>query len=190
MRSITLLFAFCVLLAAAALTGCGSPLSLLAAVVVNRQDTVKVWAASNTALNLPSGYTILARQRVRLDQVSSFDFIYDVDHAGRSLLLPLGAVVNTGSSTGIPGFQESTTPFDQITIAQQLNYITKDTVVTAVGKVYFVRANLDGSCSLGVPYYAKLEVLAIDDVERSMTFRIVTDINCGYRGLELGLPTK
>jgi hypothetical protein len=116
--------------------------------------------------------------------------MYDVDPAGRTVLLPLGAVVNTGSNTGIPGFQESTTPFDDITIAQQLNYITKDTVATAVGKVYFVRATLDGSCSLGVPYYAKMEVLSIDEAARSMTFRIVTDINCGYRGLALGLPTK
>lgn len=190
MRPISLFFTFCALTAAAASTGCGDPLSLLPAAIVNREDTVRVWATSGTALSLPSGYSILARTRVRLDQVSTFDFIYDIDPAGRSILLPLGAVVNTGTSTGIPGFQESTTPFDQITIAQQLNYITKDTVVTAAGKVYYVRAALDGSCSLGVPYYAKMEVLSIDAVDRSMLFRILDDINCGYRGLALGLPTK
>jgi hypothetical protein len=190
MRPISLFFAFCALLAAAALQGCGDPLSLLPAVVENRVDTVTVWAATNTPLTLPSGYVILGRTRVRLDQVATFDFIYDVDPAGRTVLIPLGAVVSTASTSGTPGFQETPTPFDQITLAQQLNYITKDTVVTAVGKVYYVRAALDGSCSLGVPYYAKMEVLAIDPAERSMTFRILDDINCGYRGLELGLPKK
>ena len=190
MRSIGRFSAFCALMAAAALSGCGDPLSLLPAQIENREDTVTVWAATNTAINLPSGYNILGRQRVRLDQVSTFDFIYDVDPAGRTILLPLGAVVNTGTSGGIPGFQETPTPFDQITIAQQLGYVTKDTVPTGVGKVYYVRAIQDGSCSLGVPYYAKMEVLSIDAPTRSMTFRIVTDINCGYRGLELGIPKK
>jgi hypothetical protein len=190
MRPISLFSAFCALLAAAALTGCGDALSLLPARFENRADTVTIWAATETAINLPSGYVIPARQRVRLDQVSTFDFIYDVDHQGRNILLPLGSVVNTGTAGGLPGLQETPTPFDQITIAQQLGYITKDTVPVDVGKVYYVRATLDGSCSLGVPYYAKMEILAIDAPTRSMRFRIVANVNCGYRGLELGLPKK
>lgn len=190
MRPTSLISAFCALLAAAALAGCGDPLSLLPARIENREDTVTVWAATNTPLNLPSGYIIPARQRVRLDQVSSFDFIYDVDRDGRTILLPLGAVVNTGTTGGIPGFLETSTPFNQITLAEQLGYITADTVLAELGKVYYVRAGLDGSCSLGVPYYAKLEILAIDAPTRSMRFRIVTNVNCGYRGLELGLPKK
>ena len=190
MRPISLISAFGALTAAFALAGCGSALNLLPAAIANREDTVTVFAASNTPLTQPSGYVITARQRVRLDQVSTFDFIYDVDRNGRSILLPLGAVVNTGTTSGIPGFLETPTPFDQITIAQQLGYVTKDTLVTAVGKVYYLRATLDGSCSLGVPYYAKMEVLGIDEPTRSIKFRIITNINCGYRGLELGIPKK
>ncbi len=190
MRPITLFSAFCALLAAAALSACGNALSLLPARIENREDTVTVWAASNTPLNLPSGYNIEARQRVRLDQVSSFDFVYDVDRDGRTILLPLGSLVSTGTAGGLPGFLETPTPFDQITIAQQLGYITKDTVTAGIGKVYYLRATLSGTCSLGVPYYAKMEILAIDAPTRSMRFRIVTNVNCGYRGLELGLPKK
>jgi hypothetical protein len=37
-------------------------------------------------------------------------------------------------------------------------------------------------------YFAKLVVLAIDTLERRIDFRILTNINCGYRGLEPGLP--
>jgi hypothetical protein len=35
-----------------------------------------------------------------------------------------------------------------------------------------------------------MEVLSFNPDERSVTFRILTNINCGYRGLEAGLPTK
>ena len=190
MRPISVISAYCALLAAAALAGCGDPLSLLPAQIENREDTVTVFAATNTPLNLPSGYIIPARQRVRLDQVSSFDFIYDVDPTGRAVLLPLGAVVNTGTTGGLPGFLPTQTPFADIVLAEQLGYITKDTVVAEVGKVYYVRATLDGTCALGVPYYAKMEIIGVDAPTRSMRFRIVTNVNCGYRGLQLGIPKK
>lgn len=190
MRPNRLFSAYCALMAAAALQGCGDPLSLLPARIENREDTVTVFAATNTPLNLPSGYNISGRQRVRLDQVSSFDFVYDVNRDGRTVMLPLGAVVSTGTTGGLPGFLPTTTPFEQILLAEQVGYITKDTVLADIGKVYYVRATLDGSCALGVPYYAKMEILAIDAPTRSMRFRIVTNVNCGYRGLELGLPKK
>jgi hypothetical protein len=33
-------------------------------------------------------------------------------------------------------------------------------------------------------------VLAVDDVARTVTFRILTDDNCGFKGLEPGLPDR
>jgi len=190
MRSTGLLSALCGLTAAAALTGCGDPLSLLPARFPNREDTVSIWAATNTSIDKPSGYVVSARSRVRLDQVSTFDFMYDVDPAGRSVLLPLGAVVQTGSAGGLPGFQKTQTAFETITAAEQLGYVTKDTLVVAAGDIFYVRSTLDGSCVLGIPYYAKMQVLVVDDSARAMRFRILTNINCGYRGLQPGLPTK
>jgi hypothetical protein len=190
MRPTGLFSASCAVLVATALAGCGNALSLLPARFENREDTLRVWAATGTPLSLPSGYVMSARSVVRLDQVGTFDFIYDVDPAGRHILLPLGAVVATGNATGIPGFLPTNTPFDDITLAEQLGYISKDTVVATVGKAYYLRSTLDGTCSLGIPYYAKLEIMAVDDSARSMKFRIVANINCGYRALGLGLPTK
>lgn len=190
MRFTSFASAFCALSAAAALAGCGDPLSLLPARFENREDTVAVFAATNTPLYQPSAYLIASRQRVRLDQVSTFDFIYDVDLAGRSILLPLGAVVNTGAASGIPGFLRTETAFANITIAEQLGYVAKDTVVVTLGDIFYVRSTVDGSCPLGIPYYAKMQVLAIDETNRGIRFRILTNVNCGYRGLELGFPKK
>jgi hypothetical protein len=46
------------------------------------------------------------------------------------------------------------------------------------------------SCTFSVAYplYAKLRVIAIDTAARRIDFEILRDINCGYRGLETGLP--
>jgi hypothetical protein len=40
--------------------------------------------------------------------------------------------------------------------------------------------------ALGVPQYAKLEILALDN--KSVTFQVLVDRNCGYKGLAPGLP--
>ena len=174
----------------AALNGCGDPLSLSPAIFENREDTVKIWAATQTPVHLPSAYVVAGRTRVRLDQVSSFDFIYDINPAGRRVFIPLAALVPTQGTAGTPGLQATATPFDNIALAEQLGYVAKDSVNATLGQVYYVRSTLDGSCQLGIPFYAKMEVLSFDSSERSVTFRILTDINCGYRGLQPGLPTR
>ena len=39
-----------------------------------------------------------------------------------------------------------------------------------------------------MPQYGKLEVLQIDTVAHTITFQHLVDQNCGYRGLEPGIP--
>ena len=173
-----------------ALGGCGNPLSLAAPHYENRVDTVRVWAATQTPIYQPSGYAITFRQVVRLDQVSAFDFIYDVDPAGRRIFLPFEAVAHTGRLAGSSGLQATSTPFENITEAQQVGYLTTDTIPLAVGQVFYARSVVDPNCGLGIPYYAKLKVLAFDDSDRSVQFEILNNINCGYRSLVIGLPEK
>jgi len=190
MRPADFYSAACVLAVGAALGGCGDPLSLSPAVFQNREDTVKIWAATQTPIHLPSAYTVTGRTRVRLDQVSSFDFIYDINPQGRRVFIPLAALVATEGTAGTPGLQATSTPFDNILLAEQLGYVVKDSVDATLSQVYYVRSTLDGSCQLGIPYYAKMQVLSFDSSERSVTFRILTNVNCGYRGLQSGLPTR
>jgi len=174
----------------AALTACGDPLSLSPARFTNREDTVRIWAATQTPIHLPSAYVVAGRTRVRLDQVASFGCLYDISPSGRRVFIPMAALVPTQGTAGTPGIQSTETPFDDIQLAEQQGYVAKDSVDAVLGKVYYVRSILDGTCSLQIPYYAKLQVLSFDSSERSVTFRILTDINCGYRGLQAGLPTR
>jgi len=190
MRPTVFRSAVLLLLGALAWAGCGDPLSLLPAVFENRVDTLAMYAASGTSVGLPSGFLIAQRVPVRLDQVNNFDFIYDITPAGEHVFLPIAALVATGRTTGNPGFQLTADDFDSITVALQQGYVSADTVRLSAGQVYFARSAVDPSCGLGIPYYAKLEVIGFDDSARKVAFRILANINCGYRGLEVGLPKK
>jgi hypothetical protein len=191
MRPAGFLPALPLLLAAAAVGACGDALSLLPAASPNRVDTVTVWAANGTPVFRPSGYDIYLRSPVRLDLVGSFDFVYAIDAGGGHVFLPLAVLAPTGRSTGNPGFLATTTPFDSIAVAQQLGYTSNDTIPAAAGQVFYVRSAVNTSlCSLGIPFYGKLQVLGFDDVQRTVTFQILANVNCGYRGLEVGLPRQ
>ena len=190
MRKVVGRSAFLLVLGTAAGSGCGDPLSLLPAAFENRVDSLFLFAASNTPVVQPSGYLVGVRSTVRLDQVTTFDFLYDVTPEGERIFAPLAALVNTGRTAGNPGFKQTDTPFEEISVADQVGYVTEDTVPIRVGDIFFVRSAVDPSCGLGIPYYAKLQVLSFDDSARRVDFRILANINCGYRGLELGIPRR
>src|SRR5260221_4979108 len=123
MRSAGLFSTIALPLAAAILGACGAPLSLNPASVENRIDSVTVWAVTGTSVSLPSAYDITLRQRERLDQITTFDFLYDVSPAGKHVFLPLAAVAPTGRATGDPGLHVNRTPIDTVNLAQQLRFV-------------------------------------------------------------------
>jgi hypothetical protein len=169
---------------------CGDPLSLRPPVFPNQVDTVSVYAVTGTPIFQPSGYVISIRSAVRLDFFPSFDFAYHIDDAGKRSFLPYDLVTGSERTSGNPGLQPTETPFEAIDLAQQLGYIVRDTVEVLPGQVYYVRSELPQGCAFGTPFYAKLQVLAVDDSARAVRFQILNNINCGYRGLTVGLPTR
>lgn len=176
--------------ASAALAGCSGDITLGPAVFENRTDTLQLWAATGTPVYLPSAYIISTKSGARLDQISYFDFLYDITPNGEHILLPLAALASTGTTLGNPGLLPTTTPYDSILIAQQTGYVTNDTLPIRVGDTFYVRSRPSSGCFLGIPYYAKLQVVSIKDDDRSLFIQILSNVNCGYRGLEPGLPKK
>ncbi len=127
---------------------------------------------------------------VRLDQTNSADFVFDIYPDSQPVLIP-GAVVGQPAQRGLdPGLLRASVAFDSLTIAVVSGYQTNDTLHAEVGSVFYARANVIPTCFLGVPPYAKLEVLAVDFAERTMQFRILVNRNCGYKGLEPGIPER
>lgn len=190
MRYVTLLLA-CGAAVAAAVAACGNPLGLPGAFITNRTDTVSLYALSGTPVYQPSGYSITIRGAVRTEQSTPFDFAFDIDSTGRALLLPTGAL-KLGQQSGL---QLSGQDFDSILVAPTANYKLDSALVVAENSVVIAHSSTV-TCSYGLLtyYYAKLHVLALDTTSapngRRIQFEILTDINCGYRGLNAGLPTR
>ncbi len=190
MRLTTVVSASSALVTAALLIACGDPLSLPPASLENRVDTLKLYSVAQSPIHFPSAFVMVARQTARLDQLVNFDFVYNTDAAGGHFFLPFAAVAPTPQTVRLPGFLETQSTFDAITVAEQVGYITHDTIPLAVGAVLYVRSAVDPNCGIGTPYYGKLQVLDFNETEHSVLFRFLINVNCGYRGLELGLPKK
>src|SRR6267378_66795 len=84
--------------------------------------------------------------------------------------------------------------FDSIKVAPTSRY-QRDSAVVVDSNTVAILHSIPSQCSFGLPnqvYYAKLHVLAIDTTSgpngRRIDFEILTDINCGYRGLAPGVP--
>ena len=185
----TLFFVLVVLALAAA---CGDPLGLPPPGIANRTDTVSLYALSGTPVTTPSAYVISFRQVVRTDQsAQGFDFAFDIDSTGRALLLPTGALKLPRGS----GVKLSSVPFDSILVATAGGYQSDSAVAVDSNTVALLHSR-PLVCSFGITsiYYAKLHVLRIDTTSgpngRRIDFEILNNVNCGYRGLEEGLPKR
>jgi hypothetical protein len=160
----------------------------------NQVDTITLGSLSRAALKYPTAIDMTTGLPVRTDQTSAFDFVYDVDSAGRHVFIPLAAIhtngTNTLGSTTLPnpGFIVQTLTFDQLSVAPSDNYVTADTLALTAGEVLVARSRV--ACYLGVPQYGKIHVLSFDDSLHTVQLEILSDANCGYKSLAAGVPTS
>jgi hypothetical protein len=179
---------FCTLFWVVVVAACSSTTALPDPTDANRIDTTTVWALDGTAVTDPSGFSIPDRNPVRTDQSAGFDFAFNLDNSGKPVFLPID-LLGLGSVSGLnPGLYITDTPFDEIkTAVTGSMYVFDDTVDVVTGSSYYARSRVVCT-SLQVPQYGKIEVLSVDPVARSVTFRFLVNVNCGYLSLQPGLP--
>jgi len=181
------LVALAALASAAGMAACNATYTLPPATEAPDSGTVTLWALTGTSLINPSAYSLLDNPPtvVRTDRSSDFDFAFDIEadstHDTSAVFLPRGAV---GLSMD-GGLQLSAGPFDAITLAPTGGYQDSLPVKLSVGTVV-IAASRSETCNFGYiyPIYGKMQITAIDWVDRSVTFQIVVDPNCGYRSLK------
>ena len=176
-----------VLVPLALAAACSDSNSLGDATEVNAVDTMTLGALEGTSISTPSGYRI-STGPVRTDQTVDFEFAYNVrrldDGTYQRVLLPLAALGLTGTNQVEPGLQRREESFDDITHAPSNGYVSDSAVPVQLGERYVVRSRV--VCSIGVPLYAKLQILGFQD--STVTFQVLADQNCGFKGLLPGLP--
>jgi hypothetical protein len=171
---------------------CNNNLGLPPATIRNVTDTVTLYAVNGTPLSTPSGYAIIGANVVNTAQSSAFDFAYNIDSIGRPVFVPTGALRFVSSDTvNQPGFQYATTTFDNTTMAPTDGYEIDQPFLVDSNRVTIARSRAE-ICPDGTSasLYAKIAVLSINPVARTVTFQVLTDQNCGYRGLQPGLPQE
>jgi len=170
---------------------CGDPFALPRATLNNIVDTVSLYALNGTPPRTPSAYYLGSYLAppvpVLIQNGTGFDFAVELDSAYRPMLLPTGAL-RLGRASGV---QRTTLPFDSIKIAPTGGFQLDSAVTFDVGERAIVHSR-DTRCSFNIPavYYAKLQILAVDSATRRITFQILVNDNCGYRGLEEGVPRR
>ena len=167
--------------------GCSNTTGLPAPIFTNVVDTVSLWALRGTDIALPSAFSVTTNTTVRTDLTTGFDFAFDFDSIGEPALFPLGSL-NLGQLSGL---MQTTTAFDAITLAPTSTYVLDKPLALDTGMVVLVRSR-PTVCSFGatVSLYAKLRVLGVDSTAKRLDMEILADQNCGYRGLQPGLPTQ
>jgi hypothetical protein len=165
--------------------GCGSDDDLLDPNQENRVDTLSIGSLTGTPVTTPSGYAV-DKGEVRTDLDAGFDFAYNIETGGRRVFLPRAALGLPSTTSADPGLQRRDEAFAEIVVARSNGYVTEEAVPIELGERYLVRSRV--ICSQGVPLYAKIEILAFDG--NSVILQVLANANCGYKGLEPGLPDR
>jgi hypothetical protein len=155
----------------------------------NVVDTMTLGALEGTPISTPSGFNISAGP-IRTDSTVNFEFAYNIrklaDGTYQRVFLPRAAL-GLGSTSADPGLQARDQSFDDIDRAPSNGYTADSAVPIEVGQRYVVRSRVVCT-SLGVPLYGKLEILSFQD--STVTFKVLTDLNCGFKDLLPGLPAN
>jgi hypothetical protein len=176
------------LLALSAAAACSDSDNLPDPTTDNFVDTVTVGSLTDTPITTGSGYAVGSLVPIRTDQDVRFEFAYDIQGepgTGTHVLLPRAAL-GINSETSEPGLMRRDEAFDAIEAAPSNGYVTEDPVPIALGERYIVRSRV--ICNIGVPIYAKIEIIGFED--NSVLLKVLANTNCGYRGLEPGLPDR
>jgi hypothetical protein len=170
--------------------GCDDPFAPRATTQV-RTDSFIVYSVTQTPVNVPAAFNIVFFTPLRLEPTFGFDLAFDIDEAGKVVLIPVrlvGGAITAGRRVGL---QRITGPYDEVTRAPTAGYQYDSTLALDIGDAALVELQTD-ICQFQSSQlvYSKMQIKAIDPVARTIVFRITYDPNCGFRSFLPGVPTN
>lgn len=136
------------------------------------------------ALDEPSAFDIITGESVRTDQFSGWDFVFQIAEDGSALWWPRGALIEEDEDSGL---QQVSLAFEALTEAPEGGYVRLESVPVAVGDVFAGRSRRDPALgNIRCRRFAKIEILAIDAGEGTVSFRHLVNPNCEKRTLVPG----
>ncbi len=156
-----------------------------------RADTIRVLALNGTAAEAQSGVRLLTGSSEVPDFSEQFDFALDIDASGNVVVIPRSKIVTCSSicQLGIRLIRPDSVSFADLYDAPKSGY-TYDSVTTlpvGVTAVFVTKEVLCQPSNISTyDMYAKLVVDSVRVPERAIYARLVSDPNCGFRGLVPG----
>lgn len=148
-----------------------------------------VYALTGTPAGVTNAVNFFAGPR-RVDTDLDFDVALDLDANGQVLVYPIRAVAGplaTAVGTRV-GVQKMSGTFDALREAPETGYDTLSVLTVSPGTPVAVQllrlfTNVCFYSFNGQALYGKMVVDSVDQANRKMWIRTVTDPNCGFRSL-------
>ena len=173
---------FVVGILAVAQTACDDPFGAFLLNVPLNPSEVTLFDFLTGRLQDPPAFDLVFERPVRVDQTRNWDFLFQVSD-GVPEFAPFTAATDSVTDAGL---LQTTNSFEGVLEAPESGYTLNDPVPIQVGDVLIGRSRIDPTQFLACSRYAKLEILEIDLVANSVTFRVLSNPNCGDTVLEPG----
>jgi hypothetical protein len=170
----------------------------------NTEGTVRLYAFNSAPPTAAVGLLLADPSTtrpvgMRLSPLFLFDFAVEFDGAGTPFAYPIKLIASNLATQREVGFQRFEVdgvpvPFDSVKLAptSTAGYAYGTPYELAVGDVIVIDSNSPPMCPRGFTprMFAKVRVEAVDPVARSVDFKVLSNPNCGFRGLETGTPRE
>ena len=177
--------------AVVAMNGCGG-LTDPGAQFENKDSTIAVYAVNGTPVTFPSALQLRFYTRVPVNASFGFDLAFDLNSVNDVVVYSVKSLANQLAGAHRVGMQTTTTSFDAATSAPTSGYVYDTSMVLPLGRTMFVDVIDPSACSpyslRGQTIRAKLVVDSIAVPSRKIFLHVLTNQNCGFNSLAIGLP--
>ena len=171
------------------LAGCGDPYERIAS-QPTYAATFSAYALSGTPVSHPTALITSQLLPVRADAQLAYDIAFDLDAQGNAVIYTIRELVGELSARRV-GLQHVTNQtYDELVKAPGSGYRYDSLLTVPEGGVVVVQAQRPSDCAYEVSsiIYTKFVIDSIDQAERLLFMRGVTDRSCGYRSFLPGIP--
>ena len=154
-------------------------------------DSGTVFALNGAPASAPTALHLYTGSRLAADASFLFDIAFDIDAGGNPVILPLRTVASGLAGAHTVALQNINQDFSTLEKAPKSGYRADTALVTRVGQTIAIQSldvNLCGFSVTGSSIYAKLVILSMNPIARTMSIQYTVDPNCGFVSFLPGIP--
>lgn len=176
-------------ISALAVAGCGDPYDI-GATQPTYASTFSAYALNGTPVSHPTALITSQLLPVRADANLAYDIAFDIDAGGNAVIYTIRELVGDLSSRRVGLQQVTTQTFEELVKAPGSGYRYDSLLTVPEGGVVVVQAQRPSDCNYAIStvIYTKFVIDSIDQTERLLFMRGVTDRSCGFRSFLPGIP--